>query len=99
MRTDIFPTFFSLGANGPVAMRTGSPCLLMCQETQKNRLSSNTLTLFDRRLAKILQIYGGQLPKRPELELFAIEAFTARSGFHSFWPLDTVRNDLPLVRL
>jgi hypothetical protein len=98
MRTDIFPTFFSLGANGPAALRTGSPRLLMCPETQIKALSSNRLTLFERPLVKILQICGGQSAKRPELELFAIEAFTASCGFHSFCKVDCIGNHLPLVR-
>ncbi len=98
MRTDIIPTFFSLGTNGAVAVRTESPCLLMCQETQNIARSSNTLTLFERRRAAISQNLSGHLPKRPELELFTIEAFTSCNSFHSFCLADYIRNDLPLVR-
>jgi hypothetical protein len=72
MRTDIISTFFSLGAKGPVPMRTDSPCLLICPETQMWSLSSNTLTLFDRCEAQNLTNFRGQRVKRPELELFAI---------------------------
>jgi hypothetical protein len=99
MRTDIFPTFFSLGTIGAADLRTGSLCLLMCQETQKMALSSNTLTLFERLSPQIYKNSGGQMPKRPELELFAIQPFTSRRGFHSFYAGDFIRNDLPLVCL
>ncbi len=99
MRTDIFPTFFSLGTKGAADLRTDLPCLLMHQETQNIARSSNTLTLFDRRQVTILTISGGQVRKRPELELFAIKAFTSRHSFHSFSRCDFIRNDLLLVRL
>jgi hypothetical protein len=49
----------------------------MVQETQKMASISNTLTLFERRRAPNSQKLSRHLPKRPELELFAIEAFTA----------------------
>lgn len=84
MRTDIFPTFFSLGATGPVRMQTDSLYLLMRPETQKKRLSSNTLTLFGCLDFEKFQIFSGQRPKRPELELFDLRPFTAPAGFHSF---------------
>jgi hypothetical protein len=71
----------------------------MCQETQKMALSSNTLTLFERLSPQIYKNSGGQMPKRPELELFAIQPFTSRRGFHSFYTGDFIRNDLPLVCL
>ena len=98
IRTDIFSTFFSLGAKGLVPMRTDSLCLLMCRETQNKSLSSIALTLFgSRRRVKMPNLWG-QRAKRPELELFAIQLFTARSGFHSFCYPDRAYIDLPLVR-
>jgi hypothetical protein len=56
----------------------------MRPETQKKRLSSNTLTLFGCLDFEKFRIFSGQRAKRPELELFDLRPFTASAGFHSF---------------
>jgi hypothetical protein len=84
MRTDIFSTFFSIGAKIQVQMTGPLARLLMHLERQNYWLSSNTLTLFGCLHSKKLPIFSGQSAKRPELELFARRLFTALAHFHSF---------------
>jgi hypothetical protein len=61
-------------------------------------VTSIVLTLFDRRGDEKLLNFRGQMAKRPELELFAIQAFTARWGFHSFRRVNRSSTHLLLVR-
>lgn len=73
------------------------PRLLMHPERQNYWLSSNILTLFGCPLLEILQIFSGQMAKRPELELFVTRLFTPQRRFHSFCPHNSIRCDLLLV--